>query len=34
MLKDRVWHVQEAQAKDATGLPEGFGWLCENMNVL
>jgi len=34
MLKDRAWHVQEAQAKDATGLSEGFEWLCETMKVL
>ncbi len=34
MLKGRIWRVQDAQAKDAHGLEEGFDWLCSSMKKL
>lgn len=30
-LKDRPWFVQPAIAIEGEGLPEGFGWLSDNI---
>jgi len=30
-IKDRKWHIQEASAKNGSGLYEGLEWLSQNI---